>query len=160
MNEIWKYTLSRSTVCASQMHMVLTPLSWSFLVDKELFSSNNVSKCLACWKREVKVNSSHMKVGKKDNGWRTKICITNRSIVSLPVQYLRQVHLTSDRMNYLCKWVNVTDFLLKFLQSSRAFCRYQINLVKNYNVLKQAAKLLALQYSILLREIIIKKYYC
>lgn len=74
----------------------------------------------------------------------------------MAVQYLRQVNLTFDRMNYLHKGVNVMDFLLKFLQSSRALCRYQINLVKNYNVLKQAAKLLALPFvKLSLRENII-----
>jgi len=52
MNEIWKSTLSRSTVPVSLMHMVLTPLSWSFAVDKERLSSNNASKCAACWKEK------------------------------------------------------------------------------------------------------------
>jgi len=43
----WIYTLSRSIICVPEIHKVLTPLSWSFLVDKERLSSNKVSKCVA-----------------------------------------------------------------------------------------------------------------
>lgn len=102
------YTLSRLIIRVSQMHMVLTSLSWSFLVDKERLSSNNASKCVARWKEK------QQRFNILDNStWHRTECII------------------SARELMLC--ISSSSF-------SRALCTYQINLVKNYNVLKQAAK--------------------